>query len=881
TDGVQGLSVNGSLAAPNSFNAVISANGQFIAFMSQATNLAGLDQNGPTWDIYVRDLAVGTTVLASAIDNTAVNGNSDSQAPAISADGRVVAFVSSSSDLTAEIDSLGSRDVFVRDTQTNRTYLASVRSDVGAAGGSSGAPSLSEDGRYVAFESAANNLVVGDNDFSQDVFLRDVIGGTTELIGRGNGFLAYAPILSGDASVVAYAFGFGGYSANVYVRNRTFGTTTIVSNVDGSSAPADQSGSWENSAFPGIALSANGRYVGFISKASTLTAGDTNEQYDMFVKDLTTGITKIMSGGGPNTGIDYAGLAPTLPLLALSNNGDVAFYTAAGGLVADDNNRSYDVFASSFAGAAPVLISTRDPIIPEAYTARDDSTIAGVSKTGRYVLFTSSSNDLAVDVYGGNSSAQHLYLRDTQTGKTERVSPESGFFGDPQGAVSEDGRYVAFVSGAPLSYLAPGTTDGSTFAESEVYLRDRLLGTTTLISRSSILPNTSANNSSGQGSPLGQIAISDDGNWVLYESNANDIAPGDTGNFSDVYLYDRVNDSSRLVSKNSSGASGNGNSFFASMTPDASRIVFTSLATNLAPSDANNNLRDVFVYDRATDAVVLVSANFGNTGSGLDASFLPVISDDGQYVAFMSNADNLIDGFNYGFGSSATHVFLRDLTANVTKLVDVQNGSAPEIPAFGRSSSIRLSISADGKSVLFGSLATDLVYGDNFANTNDIFVRDVAAGVTHQVTRDFTNNFAGNNPTNNATSRLATISPDGRFVAFYSTATNLIEGFIDQNDIPSWGDSPDLYLRDLFAETTTLVTQDIANPHGGSDDQHSTLIDRLEFSGDGKTLVFQIASNNLYLADRNVRPPFYGTTGLDVYAFDITALGIIRGRVFN
>src|SRR6185436_5012987 len=196
----------------------ISADGRFVAFASSASNLVAGDTNG-TNDIFLRDRAAGTTVLLS-VDSAGTQGNGPSQSPAISADGHLVAFLSVASNLVPGDTNSGS-DVFVRDLQSATTERVSVTSNGSQVYAGGTYPSISADGAYVAFISAAPDLVAGDTNGVLDVFLRNRTSGTTERVSVGSGGV------EGD----------------------------------------DRSGF--------AAISADGRYVVFQSKATNLVPGDT------------------------------------------------------------------------------------------------------------------------------------------------------------------------------------------------------------------------------------------------------------------------------------------------------------------------------------------------------------------------------------------------------------------------------------------------------------------------------------------------------------------------------------------------------------------------------------------------------------------------------
>ncbi|HXQ32463.1 MAG TPA: hypothetical protein VN843_00440, partial [Anaerolineales bacterium] len=219
----------GTEANSLSTNPSISADGRYITFISFATNLVSGDTNS-TWDVFVHDLQTGTTMRVS-VDSSGVDGNGFSGGPSISGDGRFVAFQSSATNLVTG-DTNEKVDIFVHDMQTGTTERVSVHSS-GVEGDSlSDGSSISADGRYVAFNSQATNLVPGDTNGTIDVFVHD----------------------------------------------RQTGTTTRVS-VHSSGTQADGNGSSASS------ISGDGRYITFISDATNLVANDTNARGDIFVHD--------------------------------------------------------------------------------------------------------------------------------------------------------------------------------------------------------------------------------------------------------------------------------------------------------------------------------------------------------------------------------------------------------------------------------------------------------------------------------------------------------------------------------------------------------------------------------------------------------------------
>ena len=173
------VATGGAEADGDSSQPSLSADGRWVAFVSQATNLVAADSNAEA-DVFVHDHLTGITQRVSAADDGS-EANGRSSAPSISADGRWVAFESLANNLVPG-DSNGVREVFVRDRVSSATRRVSVVSGGGEANGASLSPSISADGRWVAFTSLANNLVVGDGNGTADVFIHDLVAGTTQRV---------------------------------------------------------------------------------------------------------------------------------------------------------------------------------------------------------------------------------------------------------------------------------------------------------------------------------------------------------------------------------------------------------------------------------------------------------------------------------------------------------------------------------------------------------------------------------------------------------------------------------------------------------------------------------------------------------------------------
>ncbi len=336
------VSVDSSGAQGNttSWNPAISADGQVVAFNSVASNLVSGDTNGAL-DVFVHDLSTRQTERVS-VDSSGAQGDFDSWNPAISADGHIVAFMSVSSFVDG--DRNGTFDVFVHDRSTGITKRVSVNSSGEEGNDTSVVPALSADGQIVAFYSHATNLVDGDTNAMFDVFVHDCSTRRTERVSvdssgaQGNGLSSF-PKISADGQIVAFESLASNLVAgdtngvnDVFIHNRSIGLTERAS-VDSSGAQGNR-----RSRLPEI--SADGHIVAFASNASNLVAGDTNGVSDVFIHDRTTGLTErisVDSSGAEGNGACFE--------TAISANGQVvAFSSEASNLVAGDANGYRDVF---------------------------------------------------------------------------------------------------------------------------------------------------------------------------------------------------------------------------------------------------------------------------------------------------------------------------------------------------------------------------------------------------------------------------------------------------------------------------------------------------------------------------------------------------------
>jgi Tol biopolymer transport system component len=338
------LAVDGREADGASFTPAISADGRYVAFTSAASTLVSGDSNGVE-DVFVFDRVTRSTERES-LSSTGEQANGDSYGPAISSDGRYVAFTSAASNLTAG-DANSNLDIFVRDRLSHVTVLASVGPHGTMGDGPSVAPSISGDGRLVAFESDAATLVPGDTNGTGDVFVNDVVTGMTRRLSvGGNTQQTESPSFGAAISADGRAVAFESFSSRL-VPGDTNGALDVfvadvaTGNLDRVSLSTDGGQADNRSYSPSI--SADGRIVAFSSFADNLVPDDTNALLDVFIRRRDQKTTTRLSVAPDGSGADGLSFAPVVS----ADGALVVFSSEAGNLVADDSNGTRDVFLAS------------------------------------------------------------------------------------------------------------------------------------------------------------------------------------------------------------------------------------------------------------------------------------------------------------------------------------------------------------------------------------------------------------------------------------------------------------------------------------------------------------------------------------------------------
>ena len=385
--------------------------------------------------------------------------------------------------------------------------------------------------------------------------------------------------ISADGRFVAFESSFSGTGLQVFVRDRSTGSTTPMS--------VSSSGVAGNSYSVTASISADGRYVAFASQASNLVPGDGNDAQDIFVHDRQTGST--LRASVDSAGVESDGYS-TFP--SISGDGRfVAFGSDATNLTSPPTSHIHpQVYVHDMVTGQTVLASVDGFGAPS-----QDSTKGVISADGRTVAFHSLGNHMMpgdTGFIGGQ-----IYVRDLAAGVTTRVSvdslgaPARSLNGTYAPSISADGRFVAFQSTA--ANLAPGDDN----SHLDVLVHDRLTATTTRVSVSS----TGASGDADSGVPQ----LSADGRFVAFASRATNLVPGDDNGRDDAFVHDRLTGSTTRVSIRTDGVEASGAPFGPfpttvtdSISADGRFVSFTSPHSNLVDGDTNG-FPDIFVHDRA------------------------------------------------------------------------------------------------------------------------------------------------------------------------------------------------------------------------------------------------------------------------------------------
>ena len=829
-------------ASGNSGAAVFSADGGHGFFLSTASNLSTNAVGGGFAAVYRRELATGTITLVSARADTGGGGNGSVSAFSTSASGRWVAFASRASDLVPG-DSNQVEDVFLRDIDTGLTRRISQTPEDAPADDDSGAPILSPEGRFVLFESAASNLVTStDTNRQSDVFLWDrSVGMTVRISNSTNGVAA-----NGSSSVVQLS------ENGNKVLFRSLATDLVAT---GDSIPTDLF-LWTRSSGALIRI----ELPGLLSAASQLPIAAYNPVLSSDGRYLAfravSSSTRLVAQSVDPEGVWWFDLVQGLRVRV---SGDlfvrrpIGHSDSSGPVLSHDGQRlafegqtASTNFSRIWIWSTTGGLKTLDEVVtvkPSAFVEPPRSVAPVLSPDGRLLAFET---DAAVPTAGITAGGMfRLYLRNLATGETRTpgAATEAGF-SLPSPVFHPQGDLLMFQTASVLAGFADA--NGS----DDVFLAPITMEQVELVSRRH--PDMPTLSGSGRSS-LEPGALSQDGRLVVFTSTADSLVHNDTNGRRDVFVHDIVSGTNLLVSIGLDGRTPMADSWQPRISSTGRRVVFTSTATNLVTGDGTP-VSGVYVWDFDARTTILASARDQTGEKGNRDAFNPQISADGESVTFESAATNLVSGVT----NSATRLYLRNLRSRRTVLVSGSLKTSSSSENFG---SFRASIDEQGSKVVFLSVMDAYIYsvpeGSVQRFTSAVTGNGIATlslsrdgtrlamlGSTRRVIywRDLatTTNRLIAAVTNSAQNVFAnvSISGDGRRVAFDSN-------FIT-SDSTDTNTTSDVFVFDIASGVLSLVSKAAEANRAGNAASESPVL-----SADGELVAFRSAASDLVTGDTN------------------------------
>ncbi|HEX3126151.1 MAG TPA: hypothetical protein VH394_02380 [Thermoanaerobaculia bacterium] len=844
----------------------ISDDGRWIVYASTARNLVDSQVSQPwIYQVFLYDRETGVNTLVShSIQGDSSGANDLADAPRISGDGNWIVYESAATDLLAgQSDAPGTRDVFLQERATGQRILVShaTGTPLTAANHSWGQetqPSVSDDGRWVAFQSSATNLIPGFTPpySNGNVYLFDRATDAMTLVSHTSasatsGAGGRQPLISPDGAAVLFSSLAGNIvpgqiespesSVDLFLFDRASGTNVLVSHTESSTVTS--SGGVRDD-----------------EDDSDIAAGGAWVVFNKFIGTIGTQVYLFRRADSTVTLLSRSAASPTQPANSDSarpritpDGAFVIFSSGATNLVPGQSTYAYNVFLYDNAADTLALVSGANG--SGQVGGNGTSYLATVSDDGSTVAYATGATNLdagTADLNGiddvavyDRASADSAYVTLHAPGQASATA--SG--GSVVISASADGRYAVFFGSAVNA--VPGQKDGY---GPDIFLADRVAGTTALVSHAAGQPATSG------GSASVNAAISADGNYVAFASTATNLVPGqiDT-NYTedyygfvypgtDIFLYNRATGATVLVSHTADSSVTAGDDVclsYVSISADGRYVAFACYASNLVPGQIDLNEQvDIFLYDRASDTTTLVSRK---SSSALTAannhSFDPVISGDGRWIGFRSLATNLVTGSSDG--NAKTDVFLYDRILGKTLLVSRAAGTAATA---ANQESLALTLNPDGRYGVFSSSATNLVPGQAGPAAQNVFLFDRVTGTVELISR------AAGTATTGTSGTEGSVSADGRYVIFRSAAPNLVPG---QTAGPA-GAKLNVFVHDRVTRQMELISRSFVSPLQTSNGDAG----KPALSQDGRYMAFlshatDIAAgatgHDIYLADRQLR----------------------------
>ncbi len=580
--------------------------GNFIAFIANGTGFNTL--------IYLRNMQAGTNILVSVNQTGGVPTTATSDAPTVDPTGRYVAFTfSGTSPLTANsVLSAFASQLYLRDVQAGQTAMIGLSTN-GVGVGAPYGYVMSDNAQFFSFDSANSGLVPNDNNRSVDVFVEDIVAATNGLISVSdpnqpvpapNGYsMLFSTSVSTNGRYIAFASDADNLVANdtngcrdVFVRDTLLQTNILVSvGMDGFAGRNSQFSNLAISSQPSI--SGDGRYVAFTSWATDLLAGDNNNNGDVFLRDLQAGTTSLVSTGRTGGFGNGTSFTPVL-----STDGRFVMYQS---LAQNLTTNSFQTVFSPING----YLFLRDILLKTNYAMTTGAVVsASMTLDGRHLAFIGAAP-------GSGSGANNLYVWDSLAVNRIYTNTSSGL---ANVAISPDGQWIAYVSSIGLSAY-------------------------------NLASKTSYAISAGPFDLHESLQFSADDRFLLFVTKRK-VVSADTNGTYDVYLHDfqtGPSGTNLLISQGFEGTNAaRGISYQAVLSPDGRYVAYVSSAPDIVPGEADSS-ENVYIYDRINAATILVSLNLAGSSAAKGFSMQPVFSGDSSNLVFVSSAPNLSGaGFN-------------------------------------------------------------------------------------------------------------------------------------------------------------------------------------------------------------------------------------------
>lgn len=834
------------VSGSNGTGGVISGDGSVVIFTSSSAGLVPGFNTQSARQAYVYRVATGAiTPLTRDSANPLLGANSGITQMAVDQQGTRAVVVTRATNLVQGfVDGGVGDDVFAIDLSSLSVTLVSHRAGVPLTGSNRQVSTVANErvalddaGLSVAFQSNAEDLVSSFQPptpgFGRSVYVHDLATSTTTLVSHELSAPAVSAVsgsifegMSADgqrlifktastnmvAGQINQAFG-----DQLYLHERSNGLNTLVSHAVGS-ATLTANGDLGNVSN----ISADGGRIVFSHSGEDIMSGitDTNGADDIFLYNIASrAVERLVSfrAGQPlvatsvilSSRVEMSGDGS---LLGMNHTGTtwVAGFSH-GGLIAEHNSYSYDLVTgvrsllSRSASSSTTGANDADFV---RHVSRDGTTIFRESEAGNLALGSPLEGKTVVaNQHPAGTSAFAALSAGAPSASANGESRSNSRSAEFKGrTLSDDGRRLLFFSSA--TNAAAGTIEGA--SGTNLYLRDRSDGSVRLI------------NHAGDGvTTTGHVEgahISGDGNTIVFmASGATEVVPGFLGSATlSAFAYDVATRTCTLISGpwNAPTLESNGNTVVEGTSRDGRYAALSSWSTDLFPNitDANGSW-DVFRVDLRSGSRQLITASATMPGMTADDGSRNVsISRDGSYIAFESDARDLVPGFVDNNGSPAGDVFVFDFATASLSLVSHRFGS----PVEGADDESMRPIVNHSGSVVFESRASDLIQGfvDRNGLGSDLFQDDGSGGMV-LVTADPARPLEGWNSGLNASNGFQTtvVSDDGSTICMSSLATDVVPGFVDTNG----PNRADLYVKDLRLGTTRLVSHQFTGPNVGLD----------------------------------------------------------------